>query len=126
MTGSRHLLEPVSRHVSQDRFFIDPAATDDLIGETIGHGYISWPVPVALVPFTFDAATVAPGSMPSGEVELAFEVMVKPPYSVQDVLDDFSVFGHVASDFSIHWGGTTYLLWTSWPLVTAIDFVEVQ
>ena len=107
-------------------FFIDPAATDDLIGETIGHRYFDWPVPVAFVPFTVDIATVAPGSLPSGEVELIFEVVVKPPYSVQDVIDDLNAFGHVASDFSIHFSGTTYLLWTSWPLVTEIDFVELE
>ncbi len=105
-------------------FFMNQDATD-FNGETIGHGYFSWPMPVWFQPFTTTNNDALGGTLPQGEVTLVFDLLVKPTSTVQEVADDLAANGWVGSDFSItdFSSGTTYLLWTSFPLVTQIDSV---
>ncbi len=103
-------------------FVINPSLALDLHGEALGLNYYTWPMPVAFMPFTMVQST---NPIPGGPVNLVFEVVVKPPYSVAEVIDDIEEFGHVASDFSLTYYGVTYLLWNSTPFVSPIQSVTL-
>ena len=120
-TSAVKVIDPLTGGQSPD-FVLNAPLHTDFNGEAIGLGYVSWPVPIWLTPFS----TPNGGSLPAGPVELVFDLLVKPGYSVQEVLDDLEGFGHVASDFSVDYGGVTYLLWSSVPFMTKLDSVSLQ
>lgn len=107
-------------------FQINPSATSEFMAETIGLGYFAWPIPVAFVPFTVDTTSLGGASLPHGQVELLFDLAVKPPYTAEEVIEDLEVFGYIASDFSVVFNGITYLLWSSAQMVHEIEEVIVK
>ncbi len=106
-----------------EAFLINSPLNADFNFQPVGYGYYSWPVPYAFPPFTSDDAVVASGAVESGPLKLVFTVLVKPPYTVQDVVDDLNKNGHISADYSINAGGSTFLLWTASPLLHPIDNV---
>ncbi len=105
-------------------FFMNQGATD-FNGETLGYGYFSWPMPVWFQPFSTTTNDALNGTLPQGEVTLVFDLLVKPGYTVQEVADDLAANGWVGGDYSFtdFPSGTTYLFWSSFPLITRIDAV---
>ena len=114
------VVDPATGAESFD-FALNTPLTADFHGEAMGLGYFTWPMPVAFAPFS----TASGGSLPSGPVELVFDLLVKPGYTIQEVIDDLAANGSVASDYSIEAGGTTYLLWSSFPFLTQLASVSL-